>query len=116
QLFFHICGIIKTVPFSRRLLLRVIVMNSAGDPREQEVARNYEAFKQLLPQIIQSQRNRFALMKSGQVVEYFDTARDALLYGKRLYSDGIFSIQQVIDLPLDLGYYSHALRIGVDQP
>ncbi|HEX7670179.1 MAG TPA: hypothetical protein VF395_11370 [Polyangiaceae bacterium] len=43
------------------------------------------------------------------IVEFFDTARDAFLAGQKIYADGMFSVQEVTDVPADLGFFSHAL-------
>lgn len=76
---------------------------------EAEVKRNYEAFVQQLPQFLAEHRGKFALMRDGSVVEFFDTSADAYRTGHKLYQDQRFSIQQVIDSPVDLGFFSHAL-------
>ena len=77
--------------------------------RQQEIKRNYEAFMQKLPQIAQTARGKFALMRDQDIVAFFDTAGDALTAGQKLYADRRFSIQQVEEAPVDLGFYSHAV-------
>lgn len=74
-----------------------------------EVRRNYEAFMQQLPELLSSQRGKFALMRDAKVIEFFDTSADAYRAGQKLCPDHRFSIQQVIDSPVDLGFFSHAL-------
>jgi hypothetical protein len=76
---------------------------------ESEVKRNYEAFMQQLPQLLITHPGKFALMRDAKVVDFFDTSADAYRAGQRLFQDQRFSIQQVIDSPVDLGYFSHAL-------
>lgn len=76
---------------------------------ENHVERNYKAFQAKLSSLLASHRGKFALMREGEIVEFFDTARDAYVTGKRLYSDALFSIQEVADTPVDLGFFSHAL-------
>ncbi len=82
----------------------------AEDTRQSEVKRNYEAFMQQLPELLATHRGKFALMRDAKIVEFFDTGSDAYRAGQKLYADGRFSIQQVIDSPVDLGFFSHALR------
>jgi hypothetical protein len=84
-------------------------MPEHNNPNEFEVKRNYEIFMQKLPELLQTYRGKFALMHAGQTIEFFDTAGDAYRAGSKLYQDRRFSIQQVIDSPVDLGYFSHAL-------
>jgi hypothetical protein len=74
-----------------------------------EVRRNYEAFVQKLPEILSLHRGKFALMHDADVVEFFDTAADAFRAGRKLYTEGRFSIQEVTDAVADLGFFSHAL-------
>jgi hypothetical protein len=74
-----------------------------------QVETNFVAFQQKLPDLLPSHRGKFALMRDGEIVEFYDTARDAFLTGQQVFPDGLFSVQEVIDLPVDLGFYSHAV-------
>lgn len=78
-------------------------------PQELEVDRNYEAFLRALPEIVESRRGRHALMRDGRIVDYFDSASDAATAGKLLFGGGVFSVQEVTDIPENLGFFSHAL-------
>jgi hypothetical protein len=80
-----------------------------ADPIQEQVDRNYEAFKKLLPQIQADHGGKFALMHDREVIDLFDTARDAYVTGMRLYPDRMFSIQEVTSTPIDLGFHSHAI-------
>jgi hypothetical protein len=76
----------------------------------EQVEQNYEAFVLQLPALLQSHPGKFALMRDGRIVEFFDTARDAYFAGLKLYQEeGQFSVQEVVGNPVDLGFYSHAL-------
>ena len=77
--------------------------------KQEQVDRNYEAFQELLPGLVASHAGKFALMRDGKIVEFFDTARDAQVAGTKLFPDEQFSIQQVIAMPVDLGFFSHAV-------
>ena len=72
-----------------------------------EVDRNYDAFVRILGKILDDHRDQLALMRDGGVVGYFDTPRQALEAAARSFPDGIFSIQEVTDEALDLGFWSH---------
>ena len=84
-------------------------MADQNKSNQSEVKRNYDAFMQQLPQLLTTQRGKFALMRDEKIVEFFDTSADAYRAGQKLYPDLRFSIQQVIDGPVDLGFFSHAL-------
>ena len=75
-----------------------------------EVDRNFEAFQALMPKIGREHAGQYALLRESAIIEYFDTAPDALKYGARCYDDGRFSVQRVADETVDLGWYSHAVR------
>ena len=76
--------------------------------QQQEVDQNCEAFKKILPQLMESgDLNRFALMQNREVMACFDTSRDAMLAGRKLLNGKPFSVQEVTDKSVDLGYYSH---------
>jgi len=75
-----------------------------------QVERNYQAFKAKLPELIKSNPGKFALMHDGDITGFYDTARDAYTAGVSLYpGEGTFSIQEVVDTPVDLGFFSHAV-------
>jgi hypothetical protein len=86
-------------------------MNDSNVERTQqeEVDRNYQRFKEILPTILKEQTGKFALMRHGEIVEFYATAADAMRTGRKFYADGLFSIQKVTREPEDLGYFSHAV-------
>ena len=72
-----------------------------------EVDRNYDAFVRMLGTILPEHRDQLALMRDGKVVAYFDKPGDAHRAGMERFDDEIFSIQEVTDEPIDLGFWSH---------
>jgi hypothetical protein len=72
-----------------------------------EVDQNYDAFARLLGQLLPEHRDHLALMRDGEVVGFYGTPREALQAAAERFSDGIFSIQEVTDEPIDLGFWSH---------
>lgn len=74
---------------------------------QKTIDANYTAFRKVLPEIMQRQAGRFALMRHEQIVDFFDTARDAVTAGEHLYEDGEFSVQEVMRAPINLGYFSY---------
>jgi hypothetical protein len=78
---------------------------------QEEVDRNYEAFRTMLPTIIGSHRDKYALMKDGKILGYYSSAEDARVAATTFINDGLFSVQQVTDLAINLGYYSNAVPV-----
>ena len=78
--------------------------------QQTEVDRNYEAFQEVLPALIKTDANRFALMHDRQVIACYDTSRDALEAGRKSFK--YFSIQEITNRSIDLGYFSHAGVFG----
>ncbi|MDP3938285.1 MAG: hypothetical protein Q8R92_09135 [Deltaproteobacteria bacterium] len=76
---------------------------------QEEVNANYAVFAEKLPDLLGTHLGKFALMRHGEIIEFFDTARDAYVAGQKLYLDHLFSVQEVIEAPADLGFFSHAL-------
>jgi hypothetical protein len=78
---------------------------------QEEVDRNYDVFRRLLPTILNDHRGSYALMRDGEIVTYFTTALDARAAGEKLFPDGLFSVQQVTDAAIDLGFFSYAVPV-----
>jgi hypothetical protein len=72
-----------------------------------EVDHNYDVFTRMLGTLLADHRDQLALMRDGEVVGFYKTPREALEAANERFSDGIFSIQEVTDEPIDLGFWSH---------
>jgi len=72
-----------------------------------QVDLNYDAFVRELNALLPQHRDRFALMRDGLIVAVFDTAGSANRAGYDRFPDEIFSIQEVTNEPIDLGFWSH---------
>ena len=70
---------------------------------------NYEAFQAMLPTLLAEHRGRFAVIYNRELDAVFDTARDAFVHASRVHQPGTYAIQEITDLPLSLGFYSHAV-------
>ena len=55
------------------------------------VDRNYEAFTKLLPELLKTNPGQFALLRNGEIVVFFPTAREAIQHGENTFGDGLFS-------------------------
>ena len=82
------------------------------EEQQREVDQNFEAFKALLPELLKTDANRYALMHNRKVIACFDTSRDAMQAGRKLLPEKNFSVQHVTDKPVDLGYYSYVGFLG----
>jgi hypothetical protein len=72
-----------------------------------EVDRNYDQFMRMLGSLLAEHRDELALMREGRVVGFYQTPKEALHAATEMFPDGIFSIQEVTDEPIDLGFWSH---------
>ena len=73
-----------------------------------EVSFNYESFEKKLDDLIGANEGKWALLREGDIVEIFDTVRDAHIAAWKLFSDDKFSVQEITKKPVDLGFFSYA--------
>ena len=76
---------------------------------QEEVERNFEIFKNLLPTLGRDY-GKYALLRHKKLIASYDTFEDALKTAESFYEDGVYSIQLITDKPVDLGLRSRALR------
>jgi hypothetical protein len=76
--------------------------------RNLEIEKNYRFFLGYVGSILPDHRGKYALLRHQQVVRVYDALLDAVLAGHSQFGDGMFSVQEVTDTPLDLGFFSHA--------
>lgn len=86
-----------------------MTLSITQEQRQVEVDSNFKAFQTLLPDLIEQERGKFALMRDRKIVEIFDTAGDALRAATLQYPDGRYSIQEITDRVIGLGFYSYAV-------
>lgn len=84
------------------------------EEKQAEVEANYKAFRAILPELMKTHAGKFALLRKGVVVEFLDTPRDALVHGMRTYPDGLFSVQEVTERVIDLGWFSSLPHAAAD--
>ena len=77
---------------------------------DKEVTRNCEAFEKQLPSLPGRHRGKHALMHDQKIIGMFSTVQDAVQAGEIMYKDGIYSVQEVTDEVVDLGFLSHAVH------
>jgi hypothetical protein len=82
--------------------------NPERDKLQTEIDRNFDIFQRELPNLTRHE-GKFALMRHGDIINFYDTLADAVSTGNAIYEDRIFSVQRVTDKPIDLGFLSHAM-------
>lgn len=73
-----------------------------------EIDANFDAFQRQLAASLAAHRGEYALIRHGRIVDFFEHPGTALIAGRERFADALFSIQEVIDEPIDLGIWSHA--------
>ena len=79
-------------------------------PLSAEVDQNYDYFQRNLKRFIAEQYGRYALLRHRRVVGFFDDPGAAAREGALRFPDNLFSIQEIVDEPTDLGLYSDAIN------
>ena len=77
------------------------------DTRETVIRQNFEYFQSVVGDLMERHAGEYALLHAKAVVDVFTKPIQALEAGYARFSDGQFSVQKVIDRPLDLGFISY---------
>jgi hypothetical protein len=75
---------------------------------EAEIERNFDFFQRSLAQFLPNERGRFALLRDCKVIQFYQTPFDAEKAGEVQFPDGLYSIQEVTESPVDLGFFTYA--------
>ncbi len=81
-------------------------MNRAA--RIAEIDSNYDAFQRVLVKHLKSHESEFALLRKGEIIAFFPTVSEAASEAAIRFQDQVYSIQQVVQDPIDLGFFTHA--------
>lgn len=73
-----------------------------------EAQANYEAFEAELPSLMERYEGKFAVYRHRQLLEFFDDYSVAEVFGRSRFDDGLFSIQEVTQEPLDIRWFKYA--------
>lgn len=84
-------------------------MSHVALSKSAEIDRNLAKFLELLPSLIPRHKGQCALMRHGEVIDFFDSAVEAQIAGNQRFSDRLFSIQHVQEVAEELGRFSYAL-------
>lgn len=77
------------------------------DAQRHEVDANYDYFVRTLGTLLPDHLGQFALLKSREIVGFFDKPGEAYRHAVERYGTLGFSIQEVTEEPIDLGFFSH---------
>lgn len=80
--------------------------------REAEIHQNFRYFQGVVSTLMATHAGEYALLQSRNVLGYFRTAAEAVAEGVRQFGERPFSVQHVINRPIDLGFLSHAADNG----
>jgi len=81
--------------------------------REAEILQNYTFFKGIVSSMMDEHAGKFALIHACTLIEICETAGEAVAEGARRFGEAPFSVQRVINRPIDLGFLSHAADNGL---
>ncbi len=79
-----------------------------SDALDHEIDANYDHYRRHLSEFFKAEEGHVALLKSAQIVGFFDSVGAATRHARAAYPDRLYSIQPVIQEPVDLGFFSHA--------
>lgn len=73
---------------------------------QSEIDTNFDAFQREVHQHLPHRKGQWALLRRGEIVAFHPNAGEAEGAGMVAYPDDMFSIQEVTDEPIDLGFFS----------
>lgn len=74
---------------------------------QHEIDGNFDSFQRVVHQYLPARKGEWALMRHGEIVSFHASAASAEGAGIAKYDDDLFSIQEVSDEVVDLGFFSH---------
>lgn len=74
-----------------------------------EVEQNYDYFQRNVGRFLKEKPGQYALLRSQKIIGFYPAAGEAYRAGLKRFPDEIFSIQEVTDQPVDLGFMSIAI-------
>jgi hypothetical protein len=79
---------------------------------QNEIDGNFDSFQRIVGSHLPREEGRWALMRHGDLIGFYDTADAAEAAGMVAYPDDLFSIQQATSETVDLGFFSYAFDNG----
>ena len=75
----------------------------------EEIEKNYQFFKRILPQIKTDHIDEFVLIRHQKIIAFYPTIIEAQIDAVRKYPDNLFSVQEVRNKPVELGFFRYAV-------
>jgi hypothetical protein len=73
-----------------------------------EIHKNFEYFQKVVDDWLPIHAGQFALLRDGELVDFFDQPGAAIGMAVENFEDGKYSVQRVVNRPVDLGFLSYA--------
>ena len=77
--------------------------------RDTMIKANFDAFQELSAQFKDEDKGKYALMRDQKLIGVFDDARLAHKHALDTYDDENYSVQEIGQEPIDLGFFSASL-------
>lgn len=77
-----------------------------------EVDRNFDAFRSMLPDLLQKAPGKYALLHRQDLIDVFENSVAAFIAGMERFGEDEFSVQEVTQQADNLGFYSYAGGAG----
>ncbi len=76
---------------------------------QHEIDRNFDSFQRVIKTYLPEHKGEWALLRHGEVHSLHPTAGAAETRGAGMFADDLFSVQEVSDAVVDLGFFSHVV-------
>ena len=80
--------------------------------RQREIDQNYQYFQTVVGTYLNLHQGKYALLHDCGVIGFYASLAEAVNAGHSQFDGAIFSIQEVRNSPVDMGFYSHATSDG----
>ena len=81
-------------------------INEKLKKQEEQVKQNFKVFSEKLPELLRIHKNKYALMRDGEIIEICESIKEAHLLGWERFEDDLFSVQKITDTKINLGLLS----------
>lgn len=78
-----------------------------AEAREAVLRQNFDYFQSVVSGHMALHAGEYALLRFKSVVGFFEKPLEAVQAGRSQFDDDLFSVQRVIDRPLDLGFIAY---------
>jgi len=75
----------------------------------EEIEKNYQFFKRILPDIKTDHIDEVVLIRNQKIIGFYSTIVEAQIDALHKYSDNLYSVQEVRNKPVELGFFRYAV-------